>query len=70
MRSSTAIIFAALVAAPVSANAQQDNFGEIEVEEDDGEDGNSRLELLGLLGLAGLLGLRRREPDIHLDARL
>ena len=25
--------------------------------------------LLGLLGLAGLLGLKRREPDIHVDAR-
>ncbi len=25
--------------------------------------------LLGLLGLAGLLGLRKREPDIHVDAR-
>jgi MYXO-CTERM domain-containing protein len=25
--------------------------------------------LLGLLGLAGLAGLRRREPDIHVDAR-
>ena len=25
--------------------------------------------LLGLAGLAGLLGLKRREPDIHVDAR-
>ena len=25
--------------------------------------------LLGLLGLAGLLGLKKRERDIHVDAR-
>jgi MYXO-CTERM domain-containing protein len=25
--------------------------------------------LLGLLGLAGLLGLKRRDKDIHVDAR-
>ena len=69
MRSSTAFIAAALLAAPVPAIAQQDNFSEVEIDEDQDEDGNGRLGLLGLLGLAGLLGLRRREPDIHVDAR-
>ena len=70
MRSSTAFLAAALAAATSPAIAQQDNFSEIEVQEGDrGDDGNSRLGLLGLLGLAGLLGLRRREPDIIVDAR-
>ena len=75
MRLSTAIIVAAVVAAPVPAIAQTQNLGEPEVQElgeiedDEDDGGNSRLGLLGLLGLAGLLGLRRREPDIHVDAR-
>jgi MYXO-CTERM domain-containing protein len=51
------------------AFAQQDEFREIEADESEAPEDNSRLELLGLLGLAGLLGLRRREPDIHVDAR-
>lgn len=69
MRLPTALIVAALLAAPMPAFAQQDEFSEIEVDEDEGAEDSSRLELLGLLGLAGLLGLRRREPDIHVDAR-
>ena len=36
--------------------------------EDDDDDGFP-WDLLGLLGLAGLLGLRKRERDIHVDAR-
>jgi MYXO-CTERM domain-containing protein len=70
MRSSTALLVAALALAPVSAHAQTSDATEIEVGDDRDEgEGNSKLGLLGLLGLAGLLGLRRKEPDIHVDAR-
>jgi len=37
------------------------------VREDD--DNDFPWGLLGLLGLAGLLGLRKKEPDVHVDAR-
>jgi len=33
------------------------------------EDNDFPWGLLGLLGLAGLLGLRKKEPDVHVDAR-
>jgi MYXO-CTERM domain-containing protein len=33
------------------------------------DDGDFPWGLLGLLGLAGLLGARKRERDIHVDAR-
>jgi MYXO-CTERM domain-containing protein len=33
------------------------------------EDDDFPWGLLGLLGLAGLLGLKKRERDIHVDAR-
>ena len=71
MRPSTAFIALALVVLPAPVFAQGDDMSEIEVSNDreDDDDGNSRIGLLGLLGLAGLLGLRRREPDIHVDAR-
>ena len=69
MRPTTLLLAAALVAAPAQAFAQTNDYAEVEVEDGDRDDGNSRLGLLGLLGLAGLLGLRRREPDIHVDAR-
>jgi MYXO-CTERM domain-containing protein len=70
MRASTLILAAALVTAPVQAMAQANDTGEVDVgDTHHNDDGNSRLGLLGLLGLAGLLGLRRREPDIHVDAR-
>jgi MYXO-CTERM domain-containing protein len=67
MRPTFLFLAAALAAAPVSAAAQVD--GEVDIGETEQDDGSSRLGLLGLLGLAGLLGLRRREPDIHVDAR-
>lgn len=61
---------ALLAAAPAPLFAQISENGELGYGETEREDdGNSRLGLLGLLGLAGLLGLRRREPDIHVDAR-
>jgi MYXO-CTERM domain-containing protein len=63
-------VAAALLAAPAPLIAQINDGGELEYGETQQEDdSNSKLGLLGLLGLAGLLGLRRREPDIHVDAR-
>ncbi|MGE5563098.1 MAG: hypothetical protein ACM3ZV_07280 [Bacillota bacterium] len=62
------LFLAAAVLVPASqAVAQSNDTGEVDVGQHN--DGNSRLGLLGLLGLAGLLGLKRREPDIHVDAR-
>ena len=72
MRPIKLILAASLLAMPAPLLAQIEDSGEIEVdgnEQDGDDDGNSRLGLLGLLGLAGLLGLKRREPDIHVDAR-
>jgi MYXO-CTERM domain-containing protein len=73
MRSTSILLAAALVAAPVPAIAQDTSndivYSDTERQDDSDDDGNSRLGLLGLLGLAGLLGLFRREPDIHVDAR-
>jgi hypothetical protein len=71
MRPITMLLAAFLLTAPAPLLAQVNETGEIYVgePEQDDDDGNSRLGLLGLLGLAGLLGLRRREPDIHVDAR-
>ena len=70
MRRTMLFFAAALLTPPAQAIAQENDAGEVDIgdgrEEDDG---NSRLGLLGLLGLAGLLGLKRREPDIHVDAR-
>ena len=67
MRRTLLFLAAALLTPPLQAVAQSNYSGEVDV--DDADDGNSKLGLLGLLGLAGLLGLRRREPDIHVDAR-
>ena len=70
MRAPMLVLAAVLMAAPTQAAAQANDAEEVEIDETPDEDGgNSRLGLLGLLGLAGLLGLRRREPDIHVDAR-
>lgn len=64
------LILAAVLLTPASqAMAQSNDSGEIDVGSGRQDDGNSKLGLLGLLGLVGLLGLRRREPDIHVDAR-
>ena len=52
------------------AMAQTNSADEIDVGDTRHDDNDtSKLGLLGLLGLAGLLGLKRREPDIHVDAR-
>ena len=69
-----AILAAALaVLSPAAALAQSNTTGTDtgytattqEREDDDGFPWG----LLGLLGLAGLLGLKRKERDIHVDAR-
>ena len=52
--------------APVIDPYATTNVQYTEVEDDD--DGFP-WDLLGLLGLAGLLGLRKRDRDIHVDAR-
>ena len=71
MRAPIMLMAAALLTASTPAIAQTGGTDEVEVldERNDEDDGNSKLGLLGLLGLAGLLGLKRREPDIHVDAR-
>jgi MYXO-CTERM domain-containing protein len=65
------ILFLALAALtpPAQALAQSNSADEVDVGNARNHDGNSKLGLLGLLGLAGLFGLKRREPDIHVDAR-
>ena len=68
MRRTLLFLAAVMLTPPLQAVAQSNYSGEVDVR-DAGGDGNSKLGLLGLLGLAGLLGLRRREPDIHVDAR-
>jgi MYXO-CTERM domain-containing protein len=65
------LFLAAAALTPASqAIAQSNDSGEVDVGNGQhNDDGSSKLGLLGLLGLAGLFGLRRREPDIHVDAR-
>ena len=65
------ILFLAMAALtpPTQALAQSNSADEVDVGNARHDDGNSKLGLLGLLGLAGLFGLKRREPDIHVDAR-
>ena len=68
MRPTLILLAAALLSPPAQAIAQSNYSGEVDVADGQGHD-TSKLGLLGLLGLVGLLGLRRREPDIHVDAR-
>ena len=69
MRPTTLFLAAILLTPPAQAFAQSNYADEVDVGDGQQDDGNSKLGLLGLLGLAGLLGLKRREPDIHVDAR-
>jgi MYXO-CTERM domain-containing protein len=71
MRVTTLFLAAAFLTPASQAMAQSNANDEVDIidgQQDDGDD-NSKLGLLGLLGLAGLLGLKRKEPDIHIDAR-
>ena len=64
------LFVAAAVLAPATEAVAQSNYAdEVDVRDAPQGNDNSKLGLLGLLGLAGLLGLRRREPDIHVNAR-
>ena len=70
MRLTMLFLAAAFLVPPAQAVTQSNVTDEVDVGYgNEGDDGNSKLGLLGLLGLAGLLGLKRREPDIHVDAR-
>ena len=69
MRLTMLFLAAALLTPAAQAAAQSNDTGEVDVGNAGHNDGNSKLGLLGLLGLAGLFGLKRREPDIHVDAR-
>lgn len=69
MRRTLLFLSALALVAPAQALAQANDKGEVDVGDTHQGDGYSKLGLLGLLGLAGLLGLKRKEPDIHVDAR-
>jgi len=69
MRVAMLFLAAAALTPATQAFAQSNGSGEVDVGGQQDNDGNSKLGLLGLLGLAGLFGLKRREPDIHVDAR-
>ena len=67
-----AILAAALAALGPAPAAAQDNVTTADPAYDTRErddDDDFPWGLLGLLGLAGLAGLKRRERDIHVDAR-
>jgi MYXO-CTERM domain-containing protein len=67
------VIAAALLAAPVTAVAATtttaDNGTTTYTTEREDDDNDFPWGLLGLLGLAGLLGRKKRDSDIHVDAR-
>lgn len=70
MRATIFFLALALLAPPAQATAQSNSTSDVDIGASrENDQGNSKLGLLGLLGLAGLLGLKRREPDIHVDAR-
>ena len=82
MRSSSRILLAAAFVAltPAAALAQNDTVDTVEVENtttgdtqyrtvEREEDNDFPWGLLGLLGLAGLLGRKKKDADIHVDAR-
>ena len=69
MRRTLVFLSAFFLIPSAQALAQSSDKAELDVGDARQSQGNSRLGLLGLLGLAGLLGLKRKEPDIHVDAR-
>jgi MYXO-CTERM domain-containing protein len=61
---------AALTPAAALAQDEANNTGETQYAAPEREDDDEfPWGLLGLLGLAGLAGLKRKERDIHVDAR-
>jgi hypothetical protein len=71
MRKFTMTLFAAALIAPAPLLAQNtlDDENERVSTTDNERDDDFPIGLLGLAGLAGLLGLKRKERDIHVDAR-
>lgn len=65
-----AVAVAILALSPAAALAQDygNNTGETTTVREE-EDNDFPWGLLGLLGLAGLLGRKKRDADIHVDAR-
>lgn len=69
-RNSARLALAAAALTIVSpALAQYENNTTTTVTTEQREDNDFPWGLLGLLGLAGLLGRKKRESDIHVDAR-
>jgi MYXO-CTERM domain-containing protein len=66
-----ALIGAALMAlSPVPATAAETTTTRTTTQQNQGQqDSDIPWGLAGLLGLLGLLGLRKKERDIHVDAR-
>lgn len=66
-----AAIAAVLMLSPVAVVAQNDVDRDTttQVRTVEREDNDFPWGLLGLLGLAGLLGRKKRDADIHVDAR-
>jgi hypothetical protein len=74
MKQITLGLAVAVLASVSSVPAAAQNAGEATVDTSYGnpqpqEDNDFPWGLLGLVGLAGLLGRKRKEPDIHVDAR-
>jgi hypothetical protein len=71
MRKLPITLFAVALLAPAPLLAQNaiDDENERVSTSDNERDDDFPIGLLGLAGLAGLLGLKRKERDIHVDAR-
>ena len=71
VKTRAAIAAAILTLSPAAAIAQNDvdNTTEMTTVQREEDDNEIPWGLLGLLGLAGLLGRKKRDADIHVDAR-
>lgn len=69
MRKTTVLLLAATLAAPAPLLAQGTTGDDPAFGEREREDRDFPWGLLGLLGLAGLLGRKRKDNDVHVDAR-
>ncbi len=69
MRRTTVLLLAATLAAPAPLLAQDTADDTVYDNTEREDDKDFPWGLLGLLGLAGLLGRKRKDNDIHVDAR-
>ncbi|MFL6734815.1 MAG: WGxxGxxG family protein [Sphingomicrobium sp.] len=73
MRKLGLMLLAATIVAPAPVLAQDttgtDDNGRVTQRDREDDDDDFPIGLLGLLGLGGLLGLKRKDGDIHVDAR-